>query len=37
MMAKKENDGPFSFTDEDWIPPSAAWMTGLMALNEMKA
>ena len=26
---KKANDGPFSFTDEDWIPHSAAWLTGL--------
>jgi hypothetical protein len=30
----KENDGPFSFTDEDWIPHSAAWLTGLMKLNK---
>lgn len=29
----KENDGPFSFTDEDWIPHSAAWLTGLMRLK----
>lgn len=29
---KKENDGPFSFTDEDWIPHSAGWLTGLMRL-----
>jgi hypothetical protein len=27
---KVENDGPFSFTDEDWIPHSAGWLTGLM-------
>jgi hypothetical protein len=27
-----ENDGPFSFTDEDWIPHSAGWLTGLMRL-----
>ena len=27
---KKENDGPFSLTDEDWIPHSAAWLTGLV-------
>ncbi|MGK7395488.1 MAG: hypothetical protein ACNS62_13005 [Candidatus Cyclobacteriaceae bacterium M3_2C_046] len=26
----RENDGPFSFTDEDWIPHSAAWLTGLI-------
>jgi len=29
---KKENDGPFSLTDEDWIPHSAAWLTGLLRL-----
>jgi len=29
---KKMNDGPFSLTDEDWIPHSAAWLTGLMRL-----
>jgi hypothetical protein len=29
---KKENDGPNSFTDEDWIPHSAGWLTGLMRL-----
>jgi hypothetical protein len=29
---KRENDGPFSMTDEDWIPHSAAWLTGLMRL-----
>jgi hypothetical protein len=32
VLPKKENDGPFSFTDEDWIPHSAAWLTGLMRL-----
>ncbi len=32
VAPKKENDGPFSFTDEDWIPHSAAWLTGLMRL-----
>ncbi|MDX1283436.1 MAG: twin-arginine translocation signal domain-containing protein [Draconibacterium sp.] len=30
----KENDGPFSLTDEDWIPHSAGWLTGLMRLIE---
>ncbi|MFW5656520.1 MAG: hypothetical protein ACOC0C_02795 [Bacteroidota bacterium] len=30
----KENDGPFSFTDEDWIPHSAAWLTGLTRMIE---
>ncbi len=29
---KKANDGPHSLTDEDWIPHSAAWLTGLMRL-----
>ena len=29
---KKKNDGPLSLTDEDWIPHSAAWLTGLMRL-----
>ena len=28
----KENDGPFSFTDEDWIPHNAGWLTGLVRL-----
>jgi len=28
----KANDGPFSLTDEDWIPHSASWITGLMRL-----
>ena len=26
------NDGPNSFTDEDWIPHSAAWISGLVRL-----
>jgi len=29
---KKANDGPFSLTDEDWIPHSAGWLTGLVRL-----
>jgi hypothetical protein len=29
---KKVNDGPLSLTDEDWIPHSAAWLTGLIRL-----
>jgi hypothetical protein len=29
---KKENDGPFSLTDEDWIPHSAGWLAGIMRL-----
>jgi hypothetical protein len=32
---KKENDGPFSLTDEDWIPHSASWITGLIRLNKV--
>ena len=28
----KQNDGPFSFTDEDWIPHSAGWLTALIRL-----
>ena len=31
----KENDGPFSFTDEDWIPHSAGFLTGVMQLNKL--
>jgi hypothetical protein len=27
---KKANDGPFSLTDEDWIPHSAGWLTALV-------
>ena len=29
---KKQNDGPFSLTDEDWIPHSAGWLTWLLRL-----
>jgi hypothetical protein len=29
IPVKKENDAPDSFTDEDWIPHSAGWVTGL--------
>jgi len=29
---KKENDGPFSLTDEDWIPHCAGWLSGLMRM-----
>ncbi|MGF1637829.1 MAG: hypothetical protein ACFCUU_12200 [Cyclobacteriaceae bacterium] len=32
---KKDNDGPHSFTDEDWIPHSAGWITGLIRLNPV--
>jgi len=34
VAPKQENDGPFSFTDEDWIPHSAAWLTALIRLTE---
>ncbi len=33
VSPKNENDGPFSLTDEDWIPHSAGWLTGLMRLK----
>ncbi|QLE01820.1 hypothetical protein HX109_09715 [Galbibacter sp. BG1] len=35
VTPKKENDGPFSLTDEDWIPHSAAFLTGVMELNKI--
>ena len=35
VAPKQENDGPFSFTDEDWIPHSAAWITGLTRLKNL--
>ena len=35
VAPKKENDGPFSLTDEDWIPHSAAWITGLIRLKNL--
>jgi hypothetical protein len=28
------NDAPSSFTDEDWIPHSAAWLSGIVRLPE---
>lgn len=34
VAPKRENDGPFSFTDEDWIPHSAAWLTALVRITE---
>lgn len=33
ILVKKENDAPDSFTDEDWIPHSAGWVTGLTRLK----
>ncbi len=35
VAPKKTNDGPFSLTDEDWIPHSAAWITGLTRLKNL--
>ena len=35
IQPTKENDGPFSFTDEDWIPHSAGFLTGVMQLNKL--
>ena len=35
VAPRQENDGPFSFTDEDWIPHSAAWITGLTRLKNL--
>lgn len=34
--ATKENDQPREFTDEDWIPPAAAWVAALANLREMQ-
>lgn len=31
-----ENDGPWRFTDEDWIPHAAGWMSALSNLREIK-
>jgi hypothetical protein len=31
---KKANDGPFSLTDEDWIPHTASWLTGLVRMKS---
>jgi hypothetical protein len=32
IPVKKQNDAPLSFTDEDWIPHSAGWITGIIRL-----
>lgn len=29
----REHDGPFAFTDEDWIPHSAAWLSAIARLR----
>ncbi len=35
VAVKRVNDGPFSLTDEDWIPHSAGWITGLIRLGAL--
>jgi hypothetical protein len=35
VAVKAENDGPHSLTDEDWIPHSAGWISGLVRLNRV--
>jgi hypothetical protein len=37
IKPERENDGPFSFTDEDWIPHSAAWLTGILRLETISS
>lgn len=32
VIPTRESDGPRSFTDEDWIPHSAAWLSGCTRL-----
>lgn len=32
----KANDGPWLYTDEDWIPHAAGWITALTYLREKK-
>ncbi len=34
--ATRENDRPREFTDEDWIPPAAAWVAALASLREIQ-
>jgi hypothetical protein len=34
VAPKRDNDGPFSFTDEDWIPHSASWLSAIVRLSE---
>lgn len=31
-MPAADTDGPFSFTDEDWIPPAGSWVSALCGL-----
>ena len=35
VAVRRENDGPHSLTDEDWIPHSAGWVAGLVRLNRI--
>ncbi len=34
VTPKQENDGPFSFTDEDWIPHSASWLSAIVRISN---
>ncbi len=31
----KENDGPWHYSDEDWIPHAGGWLSGLTYLRQM--
>jgi hypothetical protein len=33
---KQENDNPRYYTDEDWIPHAAGWLSGLVYLRQIK-
>jgi hypothetical protein len=33
---RKSEDGPFSFTDEEWITHCAGWISGLSRLRRSK-
>lgn len=33
---KQENDSPRYYTDEDWIPHGAGWLSGLVYLRQIK-
>lgn len=35
VAVKRANDGPSSLTDEDWIPHSAGWISGLIRLGQV--
>jgi hypothetical protein len=36
VVPKKENDAPRYYTDEDWIPHGASWLSGLVYLRQIK-